>query len=48
MVLKVGDEIYWLTDRPNRFAGAWLVKKLVKKWDVVLGYVEPNTKLPSL
>ena len=38
----VGDVIDWFTDRPNRVAGVWSVKRLVKKWDVVLGYVEPN------
>ena len=33
MVLKGVDEIDWFTDRPDRVAGEWSTKKLVKKWD---------------
>ena len=31
MVLKGVDEIDWFTDRPDRVAGEWSSKKLVKK-----------------
>ena len=37
MVLKGVDEIDWFTDRPNRFAGEWSPKKLLKEWDVLFG-----------
>ena len=44
MVLKGIDEIDWFTDRPDRVAGKWSPKKLVKKWDRLLGDVEPNAQ----
>ena len=37
MVLKGVDEIDWFTDRPDRVAGEWSPKKLVKKWDGLFG-----------
>ena len=37
MVLKGIDDIDWFTDRPNRVAGEWSPKKLVKKWDGLFG-----------
>ncbi|QNJ03634.1 hypothetical protein [Synechococcus sp. PROS-U-1] len=37
MVLKGVDEIDWFTDRPNRVAGEWSPKQLVKKWDGLFG-----------
>ena len=44
MVLKGVDEIDWFTDRPDRVAGEWSPKKLVKKWDGLFGDVEPNAQ----
>ena len=44
MVLKGVDEIDWFTDRPNRVAGQWSLKKLVKKWENLFGGVEPNAQ----
>ena len=44
MVLEGVDEIDWFTDRPDRFAGEWSPKKLVKKWDGLFGGVEPNAQ----
>ena len=44
MVLKGVDEIDWFTDRPNRVAGEWSPKKLLRKWDGLFGGVEPNTQ----
>ena len=44
MVLKGVDEIDWFTDRPDRVAGEWSPKKLVKKWDGLFGVVEPNAQ----
>ena len=44
MVLKGVDEIDWFTDRPDRAAGEWSPKKLVKKWDALFGDVEPNAQ----
>ena len=37
MVLKGVDEIDWFTDRPNRVAGEWSPRKLVKKWESLFG-----------
>ena len=44
MVLKGIDEIDWFTDRPDRVAGEWSPKKLVKKWESLFGGVEPNAQ----
>jgi len=44
MVLKGIDDIDWFTDRPDRVAGEWSPKKLVKKWDGLFGGVEPNAQ----
>lgn len=46
MVLKGVDEIDWFTDRPDRAAGVWSPKKLVKKWDVMFsdGDGAPNAQ----
>ena len=44
MVLKGVDEVNWFTDRPDRFAGEWSPKKLVKKWEGLFGDVEPNAQ----
>ena len=44
MVLKGVDEIDWFTDRPDRVAGEWSPKKLVKKWDSLFGDIEPNAQ----
>ena len=44
MVLKGIDDIDWFTDRPDRDAGEWSPKKLVKKWDSLFGDVEPNAQ----
>ena len=44
MVLKGIDEIDWFTDRPDRVAGEWSPKKLVKKWDSLFGGVEPSAQ----
>ena len=46
MVLKGVDEIDWFTDRPNRVAGEWSPKKLVKEWDVLFsdGAGAPNAQ----
>jgi len=35
MVLDGVDEIDWFTDRPDRVAGEWSPKRLVKEWDVL-------------
>ena len=45
MVLKGVDEIDWLTDRPDRVAGEWSPKKLVKKWDVLFSDGAPNAQM---
>ena len=45
MVLKGIDEIEWFTDRPDRVAGEWSPKKLVKKWENLFGGVEPNAQM---
>ena len=44
MVLKGIDDIDWFTDRPDRAAGVWSPKRLVKKWDRLFGDVEPNAQ----
>ena len=44
MVLKGIDEIDWFTDRPDRVAGEWSPKKLVRKWDGLFRGVEPNAQ----
>ena len=44
MVLKGIDDIDWFTDRPDRVAGEWSTKTLVKKWDGLFGGVEPNAQ----
>ena len=44
MVLDGVDEIDWFTDRPNRVAGEWSPRKLVKKWESLFGDVEPNAQ----
>ena len=46
MVLDGVDEIDWFTDRPNRVAGEWSPKKLVRKWDVLFsdGDGAPNAQ----
>ena len=45
MVLKGVDEIDWFTDRPDRVAGEWSPKKLVKKWDVLFSDSAPNAQM---
>ena len=47
MVLKGVDEIDWFTDRPDRVAGEWSPKKLVKEWDGLFGGVEPNAQMST-
>ena len=44
MVLKGVDDIDWFTDRPDRVAGEWSPKKLVRKWEGLFGDVEPNAQ----
>ena len=44
MVLRGVEEIDWFTDRPDRVAGQWSPKKLVKKWDGLFGGFEPNAQ----
>ena len=44
MVLKGVDVVNWFTDRPDRAAGEWSTKKLVKKWKSLFGGVEPNAQ----
>ena len=44
MVLRGIDHIDWFTDRPDRIAGEWSPKKLVKKWESLFGDVEPNAQ----
>ncbi len=46
MVLKGVDEIDWFTDRPDRVAGEWSPKKLLKEWDVLFsdGAGAPNAQ----
>ena len=44
MVLEGVDVIDWFTDRPDRVAGEWSPKKLVKKWDGLFLDVEPNAQ----
>ena len=46
MVLKGIDDIDWFTDRPNRVAGEWSPKKLLKEWDVLFsdGAGSPNAQ----
>ena len=47
MVLKGIDDIDWFTDRPDRVAGEWSPKKLVKEWDVLFsdGDGAPNAQM---
>ena len=44
MVLEGVDSIDWFTDRPNRVAGEWSPKKLVKKWDYLFSGDAPNAQ----
>jgi hypothetical protein len=44
MVLKGIDDIDWFTDRPDRVAGEWSPKKLVKEWDVLFSDGAPNAQ----
>ena len=44
MVLKGVDKFDWFTDRPDRVAGEWSSKKLLRKWDSLFGDVEPNAQ----
>ena len=44
MVLKGVDDIDWFTDRPDRVAGEWSPKKLVKEWDVLFSDGAPNAQ----
>ena len=41
MVLKGVDDIDWFTDRPDRVAGNWSPKKLLKEWDPLV-YTKVN------
>ena len=45
MVLKGIDDIDWFTDRPDRVAGEWSPKKLVKEWDVLFSDGAPNAQM---
>ena len=45
MVLEGVDEIDWFTDRPERVAGEWSPKKLLKEWDVLFSDDEPNAQM---
>ena len=47
MVLKGVEEIDWFTDRPDRVAGEWSPKKLVKEWDLLFsdGDGAPNAQM---
>ena len=45
MVLKGVDEVDWFTDRPERVAGEWSPKKLLKEWDVLFSDDEPNAQM---
>ena len=44
VLLKGVDEIHWYTDRPDRVAGEWTPKKLVKKWGGLFADSEPNAQ----
>jgi hypothetical protein len=44
MVLKGVDDIDWFTDRPDRVAGEWSPKKLLKEWDVLFSDGAPNAQ----
>ena len=44
MVLKGIDVIDWFTDRPDRVAGEWSPKKLLKEWDVLFSDGAPNAE----
>ena len=44
MVLKGIDDIDWFTDRPDRVAGEWSPKKLLKEWDVLFSDGAPNAQ----
>ena len=47
MVLKGVDDIDWFTDRPDRVAGEWSPKRLVRKWDRLFsdGAGAPNAQM---
>ena len=44
MRLRGNDHFDWFTGSPDRVAGKWPTKKLVKKWDSLFGDVEPNAQ----
>ena len=44
MVLKGINDIDWFTDRPDRVAGEWSPKKLLKEWDVLFSDGAPNAQ----
>lgn len=43
--LKGFNTVDWFTDRPDRDAGSWSAKKLVKQWQSLFGSVEPNAQM---
>ncbi len=44
MVLKGVDEINWFTDHPERVAGKWKTRKLLRKWNSYFSISEPNAQ----
>ena len=44
MVLEGVDEIYWFTDRPDRFEGTWKPQKLISQWESFFETSEPNAQ----
>ena len=45
MVLRGVDEIDWFTDRPDRKAGIWKPKRLLKQWNSFFKDDEPNAQV---
>ena len=48
MVLKGVDEVNWFTDRPERFGGRWKPQKLVRTWESMFEYSDPNAQASSM
>ena len=45
LILKGVDQIDWFTGRPERVAGTWKPRRLLRKWDSYFANSEPNAQV---
>ena len=48
MLLKGVDKIDWYNNLPDRAAGEWSLKKLIKEWALMFLLAEPNAQASFL